>query len=63
MRFGICTGLENVNRLAEAGYDYIELGVRSALIPEADEAEFQTIREQAMKASFKTGVLLRLHSR
>ena len=50
MRFGICTGLENVNRLAEAGYDYIELGVQRALIPEADETEFQKIREQVAAA-------------
>ena len=53
MRFGICTSLENVNRLAEVGYDYIELGVRSALIPESDEAEFQKIREQAANAPLK----------
>ena len=37
MRFGICTSLENVDRLAEVGYDYIELGVQSALMPEAAE--------------------------
>ncbi len=53
MRFGICTGLENVNRLAEVGYDYIEPGVRSALVPEADEAEFQKIREQVAKSPLK----------
>ena len=53
MRFGICTGLENVNRLAEVGYDYIEPGVRSALIPESDETEFQKIREQAAKSPLK----------
>ncbi len=53
MRFGICTGLENANRLAEVGYDYIELGVQSALIPEADEAEFQKIRQQVAEAPLK----------
>ena len=53
MRFGICTSLENINRLAEVGYDYIELGVRSALIPESNEAEFRKIREQAMNAPLK----------
>ena len=53
MRFGICTGLENVNRLAAVGYDYIELGVRNALMPEADEAEFQKIREQVAEAPLK----------
>ena len=50
MRFGICTSLDNVDRLAEVGYDYIELGVRPALMPEADETEFQKIREQVAKA-------------
>ncbi len=53
MRFGICTSLENVNRLAEVGYDYIELGVQNALMPEADEAEFQKIRQQAAEAPIK----------
>ena len=53
MRFGICTGLENVNRLAEVGYDYIEPGVRSALIPESDETEFQKIREQVANSPLK----------
>lgn len=53
MRFGICTGLENVNRLAEVGYDYIELGVRNALMPEADETEFQKIRERVADAPLK----------
>ena len=53
MRFGICTGLENANRLAEVGYDYIEPGVRSALVPESDEAEFQEIREQVAKSPLK----------
>jgi sugar phosphate isomerase/epimerase len=53
MRFGICTGLENVNRLAEVGYDYIELGVQSALMPEAGETEFQKIREQVAAAPLK----------
>ena len=53
MLFGICTGLENVNRLAEVGYDYIEPGVRSALIPESDETEFQKIREQVANSPLK----------
>ena len=53
MRFGICTSLENVNRLAEVGYDYIELGVSSGLMPEADETEFQKIRDQVAKATLK----------
>ncbi len=53
MRFGICTGLDNVNRLAEVGYDYIELGVQSTLMPEASETEFQKIRERVAEAPIK----------
>ena len=53
MRFGICTNLKNVNRLAEVGYDYIELGVKNALMPEANEEEFQKIREQVAEAPLK----------
>lgn len=53
MRFGICTGLENVDRLAEVGYDYIELGVRNALMPESDDTEFQKIREQVADTPLK----------
>ena len=39
MRFGICTGPENRDALAEAGYDYIELAVAGALQPEKPEEE------------------------
>lgn len=39
MRFGVCAGVENLSLLAEAGYDYIELGVTSALAPEKPEDE------------------------
>ncbi len=46
MKFSICTALDNANRLAEVGYDYIELGVRRALIPEASDAEFQKILKE-----------------
>ena len=53
MRFGICTGLDHVNRLAEVGYDYIELGVRSALMPESDETEFEKIRVRVANAPLK----------
>ena len=50
---GFVRGLENVDRLAAVGYDYIELGVGPALMPEAAEAEFQKIREQATQAPLK----------
>ncbi len=39
MRFGICTGPENRDALARAGYDYIELGITSALQPEKPDEE------------------------
>ena len=53
MRFGICTDIDNIKFLAEVGYDYIELGVRNALMPEADETEFQKIRERVANATIK----------
>ncbi|MXV76926.1 sugar phosphate isomerase/epimerase [Candidatus Poribacteria bacterium] len=53
MRFGICTGIENVNSLAQIGYDYIELGVRNTLMPEADETEFEKMRERIIQAPLK----------
>jgi len=53
MRFGICTGLDNVDLLSESGYDYIELGVRAALMPESAETEFQKIKERIEHASIK----------
>lgn len=39
MRFGICTGPENLGALVEAGCDYIEPAVAGALRPEQPEAE------------------------
>ena len=39
MKFGVCAPLEKMDLLAAVGYDYIELGVQSALIPEKDEAD------------------------
>jgi sugar phosphate isomerase/epimerase len=36
MRFGVCAGLSRAAHVAAAGWDYIELGVASELIPEAD---------------------------
>ena len=53
MRFGVCAPLEKANRLAAVGYDYIEPGVRSALIPEADDTEFEKIRQQAAASPLK----------
>ena len=46
MRFGVCAPLEKIDTLAAVGYDYIELGVQSALIPEASDEEFQKIQDR-----------------
>ena len=40
MKFGVCAPLEKMDLLAEVGYNYIELGVQSALIPEKNELWF-----------------------
>ena len=53
MKFGVCAPLEKMDLLAEVGYNYIELGVQSALIPEKDEAEFLQIQEEALGRSIK----------
>jgi sugar phosphate isomerase/epimerase len=55
MRFGVCAPLEKVDLLAAVGYDYIELGVQSALIPEASEEEFREIRDRASNAPLRPG--------
>lgn len=38
MRFGVCAGIDKAFLLAEAGCDYIELGVSTDLVPEANPA-------------------------
>ena len=53
MRFGVCAPLEKIDRLAAVGYDYIELGVRNALIPEASDTEFQKIQNRLAQATLK----------
>lgn len=44
MRFGCCVGLDQIQRVQEAGYDYVELGVRNVK-PESPESEFEPVRE------------------
>lgn len=51
MRFGVCTGVENLDLLAEAGYGYIEMGVTSALRPEEPEEEVMPRLQAAFTAS------------
>lgn len=44
MRFGVCAGASRVERVAAAGWDYIELGVVSELVPEQDGAVWEEKR-------------------
>ena len=49
MKFGICTSIENINLLAEMGFDYIECGVSK--LASLSEEEFASWKGQAAKAS------------
>ncbi|HIE26490.1 TPA: sugar phosphate isomerase/epimerase [Candidatus Poribacteria bacterium] len=53
MRFGVCTSLDNVNILAEAGYDYIELGVGASLMPLASEEDFKKVKDKIAASALK----------
>jgi sugar phosphate isomerase/epimerase len=53
MRFGVCTSLDNVNILADSGYDYIELGVGASLMPLASEADFKPVQDKIAASSLK----------
>ena len=46
MRFGVCAGPHDAFKLAEAGYEYIELSVARDLIPEADDDTWVDKRNQ-----------------
>ena len=43
MKFGICTSIENINLLAEMGFDYIECGVSK--LASLSEEEFASWKE------------------
>lgn len=67
MRFGVCTGIKEARRLAEAGYDYIELSVAGDLVPdEADriwvkkrrEIEGLPLRPEAFNSFVRTGKIV-----
>ena len=49
MKFGICTPIENILKLEEMGFDYIECGVSK--LAELSDEEFASWKEQAQKAS------------
>ena len=63
MRFGVCAPLEKIDRLAAVGYDYIELGVRNALMPEASDTEFQEGSGSGSAGNFEARSLLRFSPR
>ena len=44
MRYGVCAGIGTCEAVAKAGYNYIELGVASDLIPNASESEWNEKR-------------------
>ena len=45
MKFGVCAGLDRLEAVAEAGYDFIEPPARRVLHPEEGEKGFARIRE------------------
>ncbi|MCE5199245.1 MAG: sugar phosphate isomerase/epimerase family protein [Armatimonadota bacterium] len=47
MRFGCCTGVDNIEVVQNCGYDYVELGV-GTVIPESPDTEFEPIRDRIM---------------
>ena len=53
MRFGICTGPENLDALAGAGCDYIELAVAGALQPEKPDEDVMP----PLRAAFASSAL------
>jgi sugar phosphate isomerase/epimerase len=53
MRFGVCTSLDNIDILANAGYDYIELGVGASLMPLKSEADFKPVQDKVVTSSLK----------
>jgi len=48
MRFGVCAGPENTSFLAEAGFDYIELGMAPHLQPEKPEDDVMLALAEAL---------------
>lgn len=51
MRFGICTGPENIELLEKLGYDYIELNASKMLT--LSEEELESIREKLNASKIK----------
>ena len=52
MRFGCCVGLEQLEAVADAGYDYAELPVE-AVLPEESEGAFAPVRDRLLASPVK----------
>lgn len=52
-QYGVCTRIDNDSLLNTIGYDYIEEGVRSLLIPSKSEEEFEKNLQKAKQSSLK----------
>lgn len=52
MRFGVCTGIENIGLVQEAGYDYIELNFSE--ITRMTEEEFSLLKEKISNSKIKS---------
>jgi sugar phosphate isomerase/epimerase len=50
VKWGVCTSLDNAQKLKDAGYDYIEEGVQKFLAPQSDDMAFQKNLEAAKAA-------------
>lgn len=52
MRYGICTGIENLEVVEKAGYDYIEFNLST--IAALDEQEFLNVKKKLEASSLKS---------
>ena len=50
MRFGVCAGRSKAEAVAQAGWDYIELGVAGELIPETEDSVVWAEKKAALLA-------------
>jgi sugar phosphate isomerase/epimerase len=41
VQWGVCTSVDNAQKLKDAGYDYLEAGVQKFLVPQEDRAAFE----------------------
>jgi len=53
MKFGVCAGLDKLEMVAEAGYDFIEPAARRTLHPEEGEEGFARMREIMERSSLR----------